>query len=379
MTLDTRSQPTLVPSIPLSRPDLVEEDIQRAVEVLRTGMLVQGPRVAGLERALSTSLAGREVRAVANGTAALHLALVALGVGPGDEVVVPAFSFVATANVVELVGATPVFVDIEAETFNVDVDRLEGAITGRTRAILPVHEFGLACDIERIVAIGAARGVPVIEDAACALGATSGGRPAGTFGAFGCFSLHPRKAVTAGEGGLVVTADPRLARQIELLRNHGLGEARGVKDCLLAGFNYRLTEFQAALVESQLARLPRNLAYRAKLAALYHEEIRNPLVTLPTTPDGKGHAWQTFHVLLDDALERPSVMRTLQDAGIQTSLGAQCIPVQAFYSDKYQIDCPAAVPNAWRAWRQGLAIPMSENLTVDDARYVAAQINQITC
>lgn len=365
-------------SIPLSRPDIREEDIARAADVLRTGMLVQGPRVREFEQAVSDLLGQVHTRAVSNGTAALHLALVALGIGPGDEVIVPAFSFVATANVVELVGATPVFVDVDLATYNVDSEGVAAAVTDRTRAIMPVHEFGLACEIERVVAIAAGRGIPVIEDAACALGAMSGSRHVGTFGTFGCFSLHPRKAVTSGEGGLVVTGDAHLAQQIDLLRNHGISEIDGAKEFVAAGFNYRMTEFQAALVDSQLRRLTQNLEYRARLAAAYHAQIVNPAVALPTIPAGKVHTWQTFHVLLDTAIDRPAAMRCLQEAGIQTSLGAQCIPAQVYYRTKYGFDGAREFPNAHRAWRHGLALPMSENLSLDDVAYVAEHINRLT-
>jgi dTDP-4-amino-4,6-dideoxygalactose transaminase len=375
LTTETRA----ARSLPLSRPDLREEDIARAAEVLRTGMLVQGQHVAELERAVRDLLAADvQVLAVSSGTAALHLALVALGVGPGDEVIVPAFSFVATANVVELVGATPVFVDIDAATNNVDVDQLAEAIGPRTKAIMPVHEFGLACAIDRVIDIASAHGIPVVEDAACALGATFGGRAAGTFGALGCFSLHPRKAVTSGEGGLVVTADAAVAARIARLRNHGIAEVDGVKEFVEAGYNYRLTEFQAVLVASQLMRLPRNLEYRARLAAAYEARLDSSAVSLPAAPEGRRHAWQTFHVLLADRIDRPALMRALHEAGIQTSLGAQCIPAQRFYQNKYGIDSARRFPNAFRAWRQGLALPMSEHLTLDDVAYVAEHVNRLT-
>lgn len=365
-------------SVPLSRPDIREEDIGRVADVLRTGMLVQGHHVANLENAVSTLLGGARVRAVSSGTAALHLALLALGIGPGDEVIVPAFSFVATANVVELAGATPVFVDIDQTTFNMNPDGVEAAITDRTRAIIPVHEFGLACEIERIMPIADRRGIPVVEDAACALGAASGGRHVGSFGTFGCFSLHPRKAITSGEGGLVSTCDGRLARRIEILRNHGIAEVGEDKQFVEAGFNYRLTEFQATLVHSQLARLARNLEHRTRVSAAYQAQIVNPALRLPQCPPGKTHAWQSFHVVLDDRLDRSAARRSLQAAGIQTSLGAQCIPAQAYYRAKYGGNSSRDFPHAYHAWQHGMVIPMYDALSLDDAAYVAEHLNRLT-
>lgn len=373
------SAPTTVisRSIPLSRPDITEDDIARSAEVLRTGMLVQGRVVEGFETAVSEFLGGVHVRAVANGTAALQLALLALGIGPGDEVVVPAFSFVATANVVELVHARPVFVDIDIATYNIDVARIESAITTRTKAIMPVHEFGLACDIEAVRAIAERHGLAVVEDAACALGALAGGRQAGTFGTLGCFSLHPRKAVTSGEGGLVVTSRAAYAEQIGLLRNHGIADRDGGKEYVLPGFNYRLTEFQAALVASQFTRLPRNLEYRRALATVYESCLDGTRLRKPTAPADRVHAWQTYHVLLDSTIDRRVLMQRLQDVGIQTSLGAQCIPAQQYYRCTYGFDAPREYPAAFRAWRHGLALPMSERLSKSDIQYVAENLNRI--
>ncbi len=362
-------------SIPLSRPSILESDIERVCEVLRSGQLVQGQYVRLLEEHVAQFVGVRETKAVASGTAALHLALLALGVGPGDEVIVPAFSFVATANVVELVGATPIFVDIDLKTFNIDPEQVEVAISPRTRAIMPVHEFGLACEIERIVALAERHGLPVVEDAACALGATSGGRQVGSFGMIGCFSLHPRKTITSGEGGLVVTHDEALAHRVDMLRNHGIGQVDGKKAFVCVGYNYRLTDFQGALVYAQALRLEENLAYRARLAATYEEVLLHPHVTLPSTPPGKVHSWQTYHVLLDDRIDRTDLMTYLQARGVQTGLGAQCIPEQPFYREKYALDVERKFPNALRAYRQGLALPLAETLTKEEITYVAAQLN----
>src|SRR5688500_412394 len=200
--------------IPLTSPDIREEDIQEVVKVLRSGMLVQGQHVQDFETGIASFTETKNAIAVSNGTATLHLALVALGIGPGDEVIVPALSYVATANVVELVGATPVFVDIDLDTFNINVAEIESKITAKTKAIIPVHEFGLACDIETVMQIAEKHNLYVIEDAACALGATQNKKHVGSFGTFGSFSFHPRKAISSGEGGIVTTANEALAAKV---------------------------------------------------------------------------------------------------------------------------------------------------------------------
>ena len=361
--------------IPLSRPHILESDIDLVNEVIRSGQLVQGTYVRKLEDQVNEQVGVAHSKAVSSGTAALHLALIAAGVQPGDEVIVPAFSFVATANVVELVGATPVFVDIDSRTFNLDAAQIESAITLRTRAIMPVHEFGLMCDIEAILDIAATYKLAVIEDAACAIGATSNGQQAGSFGDIACFSLHPRKLVTSGEGGLVVTNSAEAAMRVDRLRNHGIEDVNGEKVFAEVGYNYRLSDFQAALVYSQVQRLSDNLDHRTQLAAAYHTMIENPLVEKPVVPDGRTHSWQTYHVLLDARVDRNDLIEYLRSFGIQSGLGAQCIPDQQFYRDKYSLDAKRLYPRAMRAYQQGLALPMAETMTYEQAAFVAERIN----
>lgn len=363
--------------IPLASPDIRPEDIQEVVTVLESGMLVQGKNVAAFENNISTFLSSPYVAAVANGTATMHLALVALGIGKGDEVIVPAFSYVATANVVELVGATPVFVDIELSTFNIDVTQIEAAITPKTKAIIPVHEFGLACDMEAIMKIANTHDLFVIEDAACALGASQNGKNAGTFGDFGSFSLHPRKAISSGEGGLISCNDKDLHKKVQILRNHGIDMVDGKMEFVAAGFNYRMTDFQAALVNSQLSRLKTTLAYKNELAALYAKEIKNTKLVLPTTPKGIVHTWQTYHLLVDPILDRDAVITSLREKGIGTNYGAQCIPAQLFYKEKYDLNCGTQFPNALQAYDHGLAVPLYEKLTTEDISYIATELNKL--
>lgn len=361
--------------IPLMSPNITEQDIEAVVKVLRSGMLVQGENVAELEREVSAYLGIRNVVAVSNGTATMHLALIALGIGVGDEVIVPAFSYVATANVVEIVGAKPVFVDVEPHTFNIDVAQIERAITPRTKAIIPVHEFGLACDISQLTKLAAAHGFVVIEDAACALGASENGRFVGTFGKVGSFSLHPRKAVTSGEGGFLTTDDDDLAEQFRILRNHGIKMRDGKMDFVAAGFNYRMTDFQAALVRGQFARLDDILAIRDTLASEYFEAASDvsPIV-FPEIPENKRHTWQTFHAIVPDKMDRDAVIGKLKEKGIGSNYGAQCIPEQTIYKELYGLDSHELFPNAMRAFKKGLALPLYEKLDRDDVRRVTAAL-----
>lgn len=359
-------------------PSITEGDIAAATDVFRSGMLIQGRHVMALERTVSSMSGTRHAVAVSNGTATMHLVLVALGIGPGDEVIVPAFSYVATANVVELVGARPVFADIDPETFNIDVSRVEALITPRTKAIIPVHEFGLACEITKLMGIAERHQLQVIEDAACALGACENGRPVGSFGRAGSFSLHPRKSVTSGEGGVITTDDPELARRLSILRNHGVDYVNGTMDFVEAGYNYRMTDFQAAFVNSQLDRFGEILERKKDLAVVYLESIQEDRLRLPRVPADRNHTWQTFHLLLDADIDRAALMASLKEAGIGSNYGAQCIPATTYYRKKYHHDAAVEFPHAYSAYTRGLAIPLYDSLTKEDILHISKQINKLT-
>jgi perosamine synthetase len=362
--------------LPLMIPSVLEKDIEAAAAVLRSGMLIQGKHVVALEKKIQAITGAAHAVAVSNGTATLHLALLALGIGPGDEVIVPAFSYVATANVVELVGATVLFADIHPDTFNIDVDKIEPLITARTKAIIPVHEFGLACDISAIMILAAKHNLHVIEDAACALGATENGRAVGNFGIVGSFSLHPRKSVTSGEGGVITTNDEGLSRQFSIMRNHGIDIVNGVMEFVEAGFNYRMTDFQAAFVNSQLERFNEILQHKQQLAEVYLNELDQSLAKLPVVPGNKNHTWQTFHLVLNETTDRARLISSLKEKGIGTNYGAQCIPATHYYQKKYQHDSGIKFPHAFRAYNKGLAIPLYYNLTFEDVKFIATEINK---
>lgn len=355
--------------ISLMVPDITEEDISAASEVLRSGMLVQGENVQKLEEEIARYLGIKNAVAVSSGTASLHIALLALGIGPGDEVIVPAFSFMATANVVEVVGAKPVFVDIDIRTFNIDTKLVEEAITPKTKAIMPVHEFGLACDIGEICRIARNQGLLVIEDAACALGATENGRYAGTFGDAGSFSFHPRKAITSGEGGMLVTDNDELAQKFRALRNHGISNKNGKMEFVVAGLNYRMTDFQAALLYSQFQRFEAGIKTKRHLATQYLSGLdKTDWIKLPVVPENKEHSWQSFQVLVD--ANRDGYIDYLKLNGIGSNLGSHCIPCQEYYKKKYGLQCRVLFPNALFAYQYGLAIPLYPKLTTTDIAYI---------
>ena len=363
--------------IPLIVPDIREEDINAVVKVLKSGMLVQGENVERLENSVANYLGVKNAIAVANGTASLHLALIALGIKPGDEVIVPAFSYVATANVIELVGAKPIFVDISIETFNIDVSKIEESITNKTKAIIPVHEFGLACDISEVMKIAQKYNIKVIEDAACALGAKSNGTFAGTLGDVGSFSFHPRKAITGGEGGLIVTNNDELAERFLVLRNHGICMSTGNMEFVDAGFNYRMTDFQAALILSQFQRLETILTTKDNLAKIYFDELADVnYIQLPFIPNGKRHTWQSFHIVLNPTVNRDLLISKLREKGVGTNYGAQCIPYQVYYKNKYNLNCEKIFPNALNAYKQGLVLPLYEKLNNYDIITVCNLLRQ---
>lgn len=363
--------------IPLAKPNITEEDILLVTDVLRSGMLVQGKYVEELEKKFVQLSSAKFASAVSNGTATLHLALIALGIKNGDEVIVPAFSYMATANVVELVGAVPIFVDIDIETFNIDVTKIEAVITSKTKAIIPVHEFGLACDMDAVMTIAKKHKLFVIEDAACALGALYKNKHVGSFGDFGSFSLHPRKAISSGEGGVLVMNDPGNDKKIKILRNHGTEIIDGVMDFTEFGYNYRMTDFQAALVVSQFPRLQQSITYKNELASIYFNEIKSNKIQLPFIPSYTKHTWQTFHVLLDESIDRDDMIKKLRDHNIGTNYGAQCMPFMRSFKNKYNYNCEILFPNALTAYKRGLALPVYDLVTTEQIKYISTTLNNL--
>lgn len=363
--------------IPLFTPDIRESDIEAVSNVIRSGMLVQGKNVQLLEEKFCEITGAAHAVAVSNGTATLHLILHALGICAGDEVIIPAFSYVATANAVELVGATPVFVDIDPGTNNINVGQVKEKINGNTRAIMPVHEFGLSADLDPLLELAQEHNLFLIEDAACAIGSDYKNRPTGSASFAASFSLHPRKAISSGEGGIIVTSNAELAEHLRILRNHGISMVDGEMDFVEAGFNYRMTDFQAALVLSQTERLQSQIEHKRRIAEVYFQSLDTSLLTLPEIPSYAQHTFQTFHVVLHPEINRKRVIERLRENGIGSNYGAQCIPATTYYFETYQLDSTALFPHAYAAYKSGLALPMYPGMTIEDAEYVATTLNQI--
>lgn len=374
--------------IQISLPATGEAEWQAVREPLMSGWLTQGPRVAAFEKAFAERHRVQHALATTSCTTALHLILAAMEIGPGDEVIVPAFTWVATANVVLYCGATPIFVDVDPVSFNIDPAKVAARITPRTRAIIAVHLFGLCADIDAIA--DAAPGVPIIEDAACAAGSAYKNRSAGTLGFAAAFSFHPRKSVTTGEGGMVTTQDSALADRCNMLRNHGAGiseEQRhaGPRPYLLPefnllGFNYRMTDLQGAVGVVQLAKLDGFIAERQRWAEFYHRELGDiDWLRLPRVPDGHVHGWQSFVCHVDEArapMSRNRMMEQLQEAGISTRPGTHAVHMLGYYRSRFRIR-PEEFPGARDCDRFSMAIPLHNRMSPDDYAYVVRALRAL--
>jgi perosamine synthetase len=322
--------------LPIARPALGEAEAEAARRAILSGWVTQGPEVEAFEREFAAYVAAPHACAVSSCTAALHVALAALGVGPGDEIVTASHSFIATANAIRYVGAVPVFADVALATGNLDPDQVAAAISPRCRAILAVHQVGMPADLERLLALADRHGLPVIEDAACAVGTELEwqgawqriGRP---HGRIACFSFHPRKLLTTGDGGMLTTADPALDQTFRRLRQHGMTVSDRDRHAAGAvvqesydrvGFNYRLTDIQAAVGREQLKRLPELVARRRAQVARYRALLAAaPAIELPQEPNWARTNWQSFAVMLGSQALRDRVMARLLEAGIATRPG----------------------------------------------------------
>jgi perosamine synthetase len=336
---------SLLHEIRLARPDVGEPELAAIAEVLASGMLTMGPKVAELEEAIAAACGTAHAAACSSGTAALHLALLALGVGPGDEVIVPAYTFPATANVVELGGARAVLVDVDPETFNLEPARVYEAVTARTKAVIVVHLFGRPADWEALQTAVPPE-VALLEDAAGALGARWQGMPCGGLGVAGCLSFHPRKIVTTGEGGAVTTSERELDLAVRRFRHHGIAAEEGF-DIPRPGLNYRLSDVLCALGIPQLARLEELLGERERVAALYTERLEH-LVETPGAADGDRHGWQAYVVRLD---RRDDALGALRAEGIEAQIGTYALHRLTAYREQ------GPFPGADAAFERALALP----------------------
>ncbi len=369
---------TVDKKIPVMLPCLGEEEAQAAAEAVRSGWVAQGPRVARFENEFAATVGAAHGVAVSSCTTGLHLALVALGVGPGDEVIVPSLSFIATANAARYVGATPVFADVELATGNLTVETIDAVRTPRTKAVVAVHQGGVPADVRALREAAAQWGVGLVEDAACAAGSTAYGQPVGVGALIAAWSFHPRKVITTGEGGMVTTDDGDWAVRLRRLREHGMNvsaadrhsSAQPVLEAYLeTGYNFRMTDIQAAVGLVQLGRLDGLVAQRRALAARYQELLREVPGVRPVTDPPYGETnYQSFWVLLEPGFgtSRDETLRALADAGVSARRGIMAAHLEPAYAGH----ASAPLPNTERLTRESLILPLHHLLTVDDQDYI---------
>ncbi|HXW74686.1 MAG TPA: DegT/DnrJ/EryC1/StrS aminotransferase family protein [Steroidobacteraceae bacterium] len=373
------STKSVLPLLPFTRPSIDEETIAAVAQVLRSGWLASGPQVAQLEAQLSAYLGGRPVRTQTSATAGLEMALLACGIGGGDEVITPALSFVATANVIVRVGARPVFVDVGLDSRNIDLEQAEAAITPRTRAILPVHFAGLPVDMERLYTLAERHGLRVIEDAAHAIGSAWRGRRIGSFGDLVCFSFHPNKNMTTIEGGAISGGSPEELKAIELHRWHGqVKSGPDGFDTLLAGGKYNLSDVAAAVGLGQLRRLEEFNARRRALVARYYELWgRDAPLRLPERGD-EGHSWHVFTPLLplsELTISRAQFMEAMKARGI--GVGVHYPAIHLFSAYRALGYRPGQFPNAERIGRETVTLPLFPAMELRDVDRVVATASAV--
>jgi perosamine synthetase len=372
--------------IKLNSPYIDHLEKDAVSEVLDSGYLTQSAKTVEFEDLVKEYTNISHAFATSSATTGLHLSLVALGIGPGDEVIVPAFSFPATANVVVQCGATPVFADIELPTFVADPKDIARKISKRTKAIMPIHAFGLSSDIRAIVDIARSNNLYVVEDAATGLGSTVDGMHPGSISDIAVFSFHPRKIITTGEGGMVLTNSDKLAEKIQILRSHGAIRGPQYMKFIDSGFNYRLSDINSAVGCAQMSKLNHILKDRQRVAEIYHREMADiAYLTLPEQVEGFVHTYQSFVVLLDTAIERDHVIVQLKERGIESTLGTYGQHLQPFYenllksnfSQRFRRIDRLGAPNATIAHNSSLSIPISTNISESEIKLVASSLRQI--
>ncbi|MDD5530064.1 MAG: DegT/DnrJ/EryC1/StrS family aminotransferase [bacterium] len=362
--------------IKLIQPVVSEDIIKEVVKILKSGLLVQGKNVEKFEKSVADYLKVKYAFAVNSGTSALHLSLIALGIKENDEVIIPDFTFPATGNVVALTGAKPILVDIDLKTYNIDPAKIEKRITSRTKAIIPVHLFGQPADMDAILKIAKKYNLYVIEDAACGLGAEYKNKKCGTMGDVSCFSFHPRKIITTGEGGMIVTNREETANKIKALRNHGIVSKDGKYSFEYAGFNYRMTDFQGAMGWLQMEKIEKTIKGRREVAELYDTALKNiGFLQVPLQMKANKHIYQSYVVLLNDKIDRTFVIKKLREKEIETTIGTYALHCQPFYGKNYGYK-EGKLENSYKAFKQSLCLPLYEELKKDTIESISAYIKK---
>lgn len=371
-------------NIPIAKPYLGKEEEEAAIEAIRSGWVSQGPRVKEFEDKFAEYVGAKYAIATTSCTTALHSALAVSGIGQGDEVIVPSLSFIATANSVVHAGATPVFADIDPETCNVTAKTIEKVITAKTRAVMPVHQMGLPVDLDPIMDLCRKRRLILIEDAACAIGSEYRGKRIGGHGNIACFSLHPRKVITTGEGGMITTDDPDKTSKLRRFRHHGMSvsdiERHMANKVIIEaypeiGYNYRMTDIQAAMGIVQLKKLPFILERRRQIAEFYDTELSKiPYVKVPRVPAYAYHNYQSYWIeLLDSSpVTRDVLMQKLLDKGISTRRGIMAIHMEECY-----IEYKVALPETERITKNTVLLPIYPSMTPEEQLYVVRCIGEI--
>jgi perosamine synthetase len=365
-------------NIPITKPLLGEAEELAVIDVIRSGWLVQGPKVAAFEREVAAYVGAKHAVATSSCTTALHLALLLHGIGPGDEVIVPSFTFIATANAVLYTGATPVFADIDSRSYNIDPTAVQAAITPRTRAIMPVHQLGLAADMDRLTAIAARHDLLLLEDAAPAIGATYKGRRVGGLGNPTCLSFHPRKVITTGEGGMLLMDSLPLAERARRLRAHGMSvsdlarhraERVVFEEYHELGYNYRMTDMQAAIGIEQVRRLDAMIARRREIACRYAEALADvDGVQLPFSSADTPHTYQSYMIqLAPGRVSRDDLMRQLLTVGVATRRGVMAIHLEPYYRERC---AELRLPVTECATRHTVLLPIYASMTDTEQDYV---------
>ncbi|GFK94829.1 UDP-4-amino-4-deoxy-L-arabinose--oxoglutarate aminotransferase [Fundidesulfovibrio magnetotacticus] len=359
--------------IPVANVVTTEEDARAVYEVVKSGWISKGKKVDAFEADFARVVGARHAIAVSNGTAALHVILAALGIGPGDEVVLPSLTFISTANAVLYLGATPVLVECAPDTYNVTPEILEAAVTPRTKALVPVDMNGMPVDYNAVLALGERLGIPVVSDSAESLGASYKGRRIGGVSPIGFFSFFPNKTVTTGEGGMITCSDDAFAERCRVLLNQG---QEGRYNHVALGFNYRMTDIAAALGIVQLSRLDSIVAEKNNIVAAYREFLADaPGVSLPVEPAYvTQHSWYMFAVQVDEAI-RDAVVAHLKDKGVDTRLSFPPIHNQPYYRERFGSKAED-LPVTWRTWRRLINLPIWPGLTREQIAYVAATLKE---